>query len=59
MSRRLWDWLGRVTCPGYRALFEGPLWKRSLASWWLAKWGWCFFYSKPWRPGSLDEDEGV
>lgn len=55
MSERLWHLLGSALYP--RGLYGGPYWWRSLNSWWLGWWGWCFFYSKPWRPGSVQDLE--
>jgi len=50
---RLWDALGRATCP--RGLYRGPRWWRAIAALWLKWWGWTFWYSRPWRPGSVDD----
>ena len=49
MSARIWDLLADATFP--RWLWRGPQWWRALNSWWLARWGWAFLYTDPWRPG--------
>lgn len=54
-SERLWDWLGRTIPSGTGwALYGRWSWQRRFGAWWLSWWGWAFFYSRPWRPGSFD-----
>lgn len=59
MTERLWNWLAHVTCPDVYA--PAPRIVQRVRWWWMQWWGWAFFYSEPWRPGSArprhDPDE--
>ena len=59
MSDRLWYWLGGVAILPALWLWHGPHVLRRFSAWYLSWWGWAFYYSKPWRPGSLVEVEPI